>query len=118
MLAVPLLPLLPREWEASMEEELRQHLSQNWLPIGLVWLLPAGRVALWFISCVVLALTLTLMPPILQVRSLSNHTAIKMMMTLMLPILAGVRRRARRQLGVANVVGCSAVALRGWHNRG
>ncbi|KAL1515443.1 hypothetical protein AB1Y20_002069 [Prymnesium parvum] len=66
LLAVPLLPFLPRSWEHSMEEELRTQLSKSPIPYGLVWLLPAGRLALWFISCFGIACILTTMPPVLD----------------------------------------------------
>ena len=64
LLGLPLLPFLPRTWEAAMEEDLREHLKEHKLPNGLVWLLPAGRVALWIVSSCVLACTLTFMPPV------------------------------------------------------
>ena len=37
------------------------HLSPP--PFGLIWLLPSGRYALWFVSALGLALMLTVMPP-------------------------------------------------------
>ncbi len=64
IVALPLLPLLPRRLEKPLEKDLREMVHKGEPPLGLVWLLPVGRFALWFFSVLGLAALVSLMPPV------------------------------------------------------
>ena len=63
ILALPLLPFLPQSWEAKLEQHFRDGQGETDYPLLLFWLLPSGRVALWFVTTFFLAQLATNIPP-------------------------------------------------------
>ena len=60
---LPLLPFIPASWEIELEIYLRKKVHRSELPLGLIWLLPSGRFALWLASTGVLAVLVTTLSP-------------------------------------------------------
>ena len=64
LLALPLLPFLPESWEVSLEQHVRDaQVEATTFPLLLLWLLPSGRFALWFLMTFFLAQLATNIPP-------------------------------------------------------
>ena len=63
VMALPLLPFLPRDWEKNLEQFFRDQQAASESALHLVWLLPSGRFALWFLATLWLAQFVTTLPP-------------------------------------------------------
>lgn len=79
ILMLPLLPFVTREFELASEARLRESITKREMsPTSykvVVWLFPAGRVALWFLSSCGLAWLLTTLqapPPSLSERGIMS----------------------------------------------
>ena len=62
LLILPLLPLVPDEMEDRMHAHALRAIKEGLPSPYVVWVLPAGRLALWFVSTLLLGLQLTFSP--------------------------------------------------------
>jgi len=63
LVALPLLPFVPKAWEKRLEQFFRDT-TANGTPVLLFWLLPSGRFLLWMLAMVCLANLVTTVPPL------------------------------------------------------
>lgn len=87
-LVLPLTPLLPSSWEHELEVRLRVRITEGKSPLGLIWVLPCGRFALWMLSTVTLGVFLTMLPEIPE-NSGDGHSLIELWPDLLMAVWIG-----------------------------
>ena len=97
LLILPLLPLVPDEMEERMHAHALRAIKEGLPSPYVVWVLPAGRLALWFVSTLLLGLQLTFSPTsLISLHHKSgNEQADRVLYALAVAESLQVRRAAR-----------------------